>query len=299
MKTTLAILIVLFLAVAGSARATIVYSNSFNSSADWTKNTPSNWYQVNFNSGGGGKARIRNSGTHTGTNSADRWACFYKTVPLAATNEFDPLLDNSTWPIVWSLVFNNAFGSSWSTVLTGNVVNGGAEAHGFVIGATSPDFRNAGNGYALVQMDGLDGGNQSALHFIRYTGGLIGSVTSLLTWTAADAVGLDNIGGAQCAMKLIFDPGSGQWTLAARTGMAGSYNDWFTNPLVIAYLPAETKSIVDTMHTGESLGDIGMFLSNDENVPQVYIDNLLIQTIPEPVTAVGGAVVLLALARRR
>jgi hypothetical protein len=298
MKRILIILVVCLLATVAS-HATIVYTNAFTSSADWTSTLPPDGFQVNFNSGGGvnKKARIRNAGVLTNT-SPGRWAAFYKTTALVATNEYNPILANSTWPIVWSLAINDGFASSDSTVLYGNTNDTGRDAHGFVIGATSPDFRNAGDGYAIVVADGPDAGAQDTLQFIRYSGGLIGTVTPLLSWSSTDGVGLQDVGSYAVPVRLAYDPTSSEWTLSGKTGFLGGYADDFPDPLAQTYSAGETKSVIDSSYTSSSLGNIGFFLSTDATVPQAYIDNMVIQTIPESATLVLLGLVTTLLARR-
>ncbi|MDF3128992.1 PEP-CTERM sorting domain-containing protein [Kiritimatiellaeota bacterium B1221] len=274
--------------LAGTAFAdTVVYIDEFTSSANWTSDLPPGGLISNFNTGGGSDRRFRfRSGNGSMSSTLpERWASIYKTSALTATGEYDPVLDNSTLPVQWSFTYNNSFGSSSSTSLSG-AADDAYDAHGFVVGATSADFQNAGNGYAVVVAAGPDGGTQDTLQFIKYSGGLAGTTTTLLAWSNADNsdTGLEDVGNSAVAVSLIFDPASSQWTLQGSAGHPGGYNENFVDPLSVSYTTADTKSIVDSAYTGTSLGNIGFFTSVDDDQPQNYLDHLTVQTVPEPST---------------
>jgi PEP-CTERM motif len=289
--------------VASSVSADVVYENGMGSNADWTEVKPTSvwstgWY--NKTDPVWVKARIRSNGEPS-TDPVNRFGAVYKTAPLAASGDYNPTLASSTSPLEWSFSMSDGFSRNEGTVYSGNPTNGGKYVSGWIVAASSSSFRTDGDGYGVAMAQAPDDSGNSSLTFFKYTGGLDGTVTELIDWSAADGseTGLHAIGSGQVQVRLGYAPGTNQWTLQGRRGDSSGYGSAFDDPLAVTYGANDTKSIVDSSYTSSSLDQLGVFVSSDETSIQFYFGNFVLQTVPEPTTMGLLAMSGLALLKRR
>ncbi|TSJ78532.1 InlB B-repeat-containing protein [Rariglobus hedericola] len=254
------------------AQTVTVFSDSFTSASAWTLTAPAGL----IGSAANGKIRIRDGNGTLGTTASARYAQYAKTAALTASGAYNPVLRNSTADLEWYFAFTNSFGTSTATPLAGVVTNSAGDAQGFVVAASNSDFRNAGVGYAVTVSD------NKRLSLVRYSGGLAGTVTSLITWTTTTPsdTGLSNVGAKTIVVRLRYVPATEQWTLSgAAIDSGNAYTYPFPDPITTTYTAADTQSVIDGTHTGQSLGNLGLTVSSDNSAPQIYLDNLTLRTV--------------------
>lgn len=128
--------------------------------------------------------------------------------PLTYTSPFNPILGDNTELVTWT--FNIRMSAPANGYGTG--FNGAA----VVLAATSPSFRDAGNGYAVIYNPALAQGFQ----LVHYTGGLTGVVTPFVS-TSASLSTFSNY----ASVRVIYEPPLDQWTIYVRDDGAATFAD--------------------------------------------------------------------------
>ncbi len=168
----------------------------------------------------------------------------------------------------------------------------GAFDFAYVIGATDPDFQNAGDGYFV----GLEGNDN--LFLGRYTGGISTNLTSgSSNITSVISTTFDFGFGGDGTLRAEYDPSSNEWSLFA----ADSDSE---DPLT-GVLTQQGVTTVDSTFTGSDLRYYGMVFDSQNAGADRFVtfDEMVIDVaaIPEPATALLLSLISAAFAigRRR
>ena len=173
----------------------------------------------------------------------------YVVVGTSPTNSYA----YTTAPIAYSAPFNNTFSSNSSIVTWTFNMEVSAGASGFantqdnavvVLGGTNANVRTAGNGYAVA----FNPGTPRAIELIRYTGGLQGTVTTIIS----SSVLLANATN-YASVRVTYDPTTNTWNLYVRDDGAGAFADPYTG------VTTSGGSAVDATYTGTAMSVFGFF----------------------------------------
>ncbi|HEX8522689.1 MAG TPA: PEP-CTERM sorting domain-containing protein [Tepidisphaeraceae bacterium] len=217
--------------LAGSAQATIVYSDAFDRA---TLNGGTYQYQTvlitgagtipatSINDGGAvtdgsvtnstaNQLTLTNDLTGTAIQPNNFNGAVYVTTPTSAyTGGFNNVLSNNTGNILtWTLNMQQ-IRSNPSGTAAGNY------GSAYVLGATASNFGSTGSGYAVVIGNGGTG-VLDPVRLVKFTNGVASIGTSANT-SAFQIVGsgTDNVGTDYMSVKVTYDPSSNNWTLYTR-----------------------------------------------------------------------------------
>lgn len=134
-----------------------------------------------------------------------------------------------------------------------------------ILACSDPDVRNAGSGYAVM----FDPALLFGVQLIKYTGGLLGSVTPIISSGAFLASPTN-----YTSIRVVFDPVTNRWTLFVRDDGAGG----FASPTTGTLSPAGIA--VDATYTSVPMTTFGFyanysvkFLGFGPDAYNAYFDN--------------------------
>lgn len=216
------------------------------------------------------------------------------TVPLGLTNNgysqaagllsgysapFNTTLDANTHIISWH--FNMQSG----TLATG--FSDGRDDAAVILACDNPDFRNAGNGYAVTYQPFIPGGVQ----LIKYSGGLLGVVTPIVSSGVFLSAATN-----YTSFEVTYDPGTDTWDFSGRDDGAIAFTDPMAGGPYTSF-----GSLVDATYTSTAMTHFGFYANYsvkylapaDPDVINAYFDNFSVRMIcadPTGVltTCIGG-----------
>lgn len=187
---------------------------------------------------------------------------------------------------------------TWETNLRYNRVTepsgfgGGNYGAAFVLAGTSADF-TAGNGYAVLYGSGV---SPEPFRLVRYTGGVFGAVTDLVT---GPSLGLMN---NYASLRVTYDPSAQAWSLFVRDDGASGWS----SPTTLGVPHQAGASVVDSTYTGATMTHLGYLWNYNTAASQtLQADNLrvdVVAAVPEVGATpclVGVAVLVLGARKRR
>jgi len=257
---------------------TTVFSDNFNTSQGETFTTSgaigvSDW-TVN-RSGDDWGARIHNNileltNDASAAGNANGWVFTY-----AVTSDFEATFDNtlSSNSDVVNYIFNmrqirdNPSGFSSSN-------NYGVA---FIIGSSSTNIRDAGNGYAVVLGNGAVA-DPDPIRFVRFTNG-IKNIEATADGLIVATAPLDDIGSEYLSLALSYDPTTNEWNLYGRND-GGSFGDPADEGLTLL------GTVVDDTYTSTALDYMGAYWQGSTAANQTsFFDNVsvVVGAVPLPV----------------
>jgi trimeric autotransporter adhesin len=161
----------------------------------------------------------------------------YTTAPLAGyASPFNATLSSNLELITWT------FNMRTSAPATG--FGPGQNNAAVILTATDPNVRSAGDGYAVI----FNPATSIGMRFIKYTGGLTGTVTPLISSGLVLGAATDYV-----SIKVIYEPLIDQWTMYVRDDGAGGFADPSTGVVVAV------GSAVDATYTGTPATTFGFY----------------------------------------
>jgi hypothetical protein len=177
----------------------------------------------------------------------------YTTVPLSGFGSpFNPTLSSNSGTLEWSFNLRTNRNSIFSGFLASSY--GGA----VVLASTTTNLQNAGNGYALV----YGSGGTRNWRFVRYTGGLAGTQTTIITG------GVFAANTNYVSARIVYAPATNTWTYYFRDDGAVAWCDPTTVSTLIG-------SVVDSTYTSSLMSSFGVFFNYSTGANQnLQFDNL-------------------------
>jgi surface protein len=177
----------------------------------------------------------------------------YTTVPLSGFGSpFNPTLSSNSGTLEWSFNLRTNRNSIFSGFLASSY--GGA----VVLASTTTNLQNAGNGYALV----YGSGGTRNWRFVRYTGGLAGTQTTIITG------GVFAANTNYVSARIVYAPATNTWTYYFRDDGAVAWGDPTTVSTLIG-------SVVDSTYTSSLMSSFGVFFNYSTGANQnLQFDNL-------------------------
>lgn len=192
----------------------------------------------------------------------------YTTAPLAGYSApFNTTLASNTEVVNWT------FNIRTSTPTTGFLA--GQNEAAVVLTSTDADVRSTGSGYAVIYNPTAPSG----LQLVRFTGGLTGSVTPIISTPTAALVAATNY----ASVRILYDPLSDTWRMYLRDDGPGGFSDPSTGVSTLI------GSAVDATFTGTAATHFGfygnysvLYTSLIPDVQNAYFDNFTVSlTCPE------------------
>jgi uncharacterized protein YjdB len=157
-----------------------------------------------------------------------------------------------------------------------------------IIAATSPAVDAAGSGYAVTFDPSV--GNGRGVRLVRYTGGLTGTVTTIISSPSFLTTPI-----YYASVRVEYDGLTNQWRLYVRDDGAGyAFSDPAAGTLAFA------GSAIDATYTSVPMSSFGFYVNYEvfyapafPNVDYAYFDNYKVTVTCPPIT--GGAAVCLGL----
>ncbi len=251
--------------IAGAKAQTVVYTNAF-PGAGGTTVVPGGAPALTFTNALGSATRsgVQLGGTDIATfstaftnNQLAEWVAGPAAAPLFGTSTTNSW-SQTTAPLAGYLApFNTTLSANSSSITwTFNMATGVA-ASGFantqdnavvVLAGTSATVRTVGNGYAVA----FNPGAPTRIELIRYTGGLQGAVTTIISSSVALATAT-----RYASVSVTYDPTTNTWNLYVRDDGAAAFAD-----PAVGVLPLGGTA-VDATYTGTPMTSFGFF-SNHE-----------------------------------
>jgi hypothetical protein len=272
---------------------TTVYSDNFNVSQGTTYTTSGNIGTSDWTVARSGAdwGALINDGIMTLNNTASAetrvngWVYAYQT--LADTGDFSTIFSNSGDTMVWTFNMRQIRPNPAG-------FNLGGYGAAYVLGATSTDVFNSGNGYAVVL------GNTTSpdpLRLVSFTGGLTTLGTAATGLIVASSP-LDNPTNNYMSIQVTYDPSSNLWEMLGRDDGSSSFSDPKTGTLT------SLGTVTDDTYTGVSLTSSGAYWQGSTAANQTaFFDNASLEVVPEPSTyallALSGLALAGYAARRR
>ncbi len=300
----LLILFIAALVVSGRSSAqTTVYSNAFPGSGS-TTTVPGGTPSVTFTNNTGGSSVFGDEGVQLGGSDGGGFVTFTNN-QLATWVEGSLFGTNNGFAQTTSLL--SGYGSPFSATLSSNPgvvtwtvnIRTSNAASGFgtandnaavVLTATNANVRTAGNGYAITYDPSSTGSR--GLQLVRYTGGLTGTVTTIITSSVL-------LGGATryASVKVTYDPATNTWSLFVRDDGTTAFTDPATGTLTAA------GTAVNATYTGTAMTRFGFYsnyhatyglLSGASNCRYAYFDNFKVTVVDCVLPAITGTALLCA-----
>ncbi len=149
---------------------------------------------------------------------------------------FNPILTSNTYIIGWN------FNIRTSLPATG--FGTGFDNAAVILACTDPNTRSAGNGYAVT----FDPTSPTDLQIIRYTGGLTGTITPIVTSTVSLGAGTD-----YASVGVRYDPDLDKWSLFVRDDGSAGFADPGTGILSLG------GEAVDATYTSATMTSFGFY----------------------------------------
>ena len=177
----------------------------------------------------------------------------YTTVPLSGFGSpFNPTLSSNSGTLEWSFNLRTNRNSIFSGFLAAGY--GGA----VVLASTTTNLQNAGNGYALV----YGSGGTRNWRFVRYTGGLSGTQTTIVTG------GIFSGNTNYVSARITYVPTTNTWSYYFRDDGPTVWGDPTTVSTLIG-------SVVDSTYTSSLMSSLGVFFNYSTGANQnLQFDNL-------------------------
>lgn len=175
------------------------------------------------------------------------------TAPLSGyLSPFNPTLSLNPSLVTWTFNMETQTAAGGFSNATDNAV--------VVLAGSNAAIRNAGNGYAVA----FNPASPQKLALIRYTGGIQGTVTTIIN----SSVNLANATN-YASVRVTYDPGTNTWSLFVRDDGAAA----FANPAVGVTAAAGTA--VDATYTGTAMTSFGFFSNHPAQTVNILIDIVL------------------------
>jgi len=220
---------------------TTLFSDNFNTStgAAWDNasyiGTSTEWL-VNIAAGTDFATKIdgnllQMTNDRSATGNSNGWVFSWR-LPSEA-NGFSKTLGNSTGTVIWEFNMRQ---------ITTNPAGFGTNTYGvaFILGGTEANAATVGNGYAVVLGES---GTTDPLRLIRYTGGLRGTGTNILT---SNTSGLTDFGNNYLSVRVTYTPGSNTWQLFVRNDGATGFTDPTTGTALVSQGTATDNTYTST-----------------------------------------------------
>ncbi|MBC7899584.1 MAG: carboxypeptidase regulatory-like domain-containing protein [Saprospiraceae bacterium] len=217
---------------------------------------------------------------------------------LELTNDISGTPNVNGW--VFASTPTGSFGSPYNTTLSSNTglvtwtfnmrqirtdpagFSAGAYGVAFILGGTSTTAATVGDGYAVVLGQT---GNIDPVRLLRYTNGLQGSLTEIIT---SNTLGLTDFGNHYTTVRVTYNPSNNLWELFVRNDGTFAFDDP-TSPGMVSQ-----GAVADNTFTGTPLTALGAYWQGSTVTTQTaFFDNLGVTVVNAPTaadTSVGGRV---------
>ncbi len=192
------------------------------------------------------------------------------------TAPFNASLSSNPGLVTWTFNMRSSRASALSGFTTTS-----SYGMAYVIGCTTNSPNTTGNGYAVV----MGGGGTNTIGLIRFTNGLQGTKTTIVTFGGAPAA-LTNY----MSIKLTYDPSTNNWSLFNRDDGSTAFADPASGSLTQVGL-----TVADNTYTGSALTYTGAYWQGSTTANQLaYFDNITATVVGSGsptklvVTAVNG-----------
>lgn len=206
---------------------------------------------------------------------------------------FSSRLEESPGSIAWSFNMQQ---------IRTNPAGFGSNSYGaaFVLGATHSDFRNSGQGYAVVLGNT---GTPDPLRLVYFDGGLSSLGTAQDTDLVVASAPLSDPRDNYMSVRVEYDPFQDEWSLFGRLDGTAGFED--PQAGILDFLGSAFSSDAPEQFTDVDFNFMGLYWQGSTAANQTaYFDNIdvsmAVTAVPEPrLAGVAGALLLILLATRR
>ncbi|GEM_PF-3247207 len=199
-----------------------------------------------------------------GTTNVAGWAFAYLST-ASLSSPYEPALNQNPGLVSWT--FNmRQIRTDPSGFATANY------GIAFVLSATQATVNSSGNGYAVVLGQS---GSTDPLRLARFTTGLSGTLTSIIT---SNTAGLTDFGTDYLSVKVTYDPSTDNWELFVRNDGTSAFVDPSTGTLT------SQGTAADNTYTASSFSFLGAYWQGSTSANQTaFFDNVSVSVISAPV----------------
>ena len=269
-KTWFELILVLLFAWSANAQTT-VFSDDFsaNQSATYTTSgtiSSSAWTASRSGNDWGARRHTTSSQLELtndvgGTGNGNGWV-LASTSAASFASPYNTTLGNNTGDITWT--FNMRQSQADPSGFTA-----GSYGVAYVLAGQGTTAATAGNGYAVVLGQA---GTTDPIRLVRYTTGLQGTLTNLIT---SNTAGLTDFGTNYLSIKVTYNPNTDQWELFVRNDGASTFADPSAGTLV------SQGTAVNTTYVATALTLMGGYWQGSTAASQTaFFDNAKVTVAP-------------------
>jgi hypothetical protein len=241
------ILLLILMMIAGNAMAqTSVFTDDYTRATVSPGGTPSMTYTTTIGTGSGQTATIPANDFLNLQNSTVAGNIYVSGVTSSFLSWFNSTLSSNTGIVEWT--FNSRYVRS--TAPSGLAPTN--YGYAIVLAGTSSAFHNTGNGYAIAYGNS---GSPDPIRLVKYTNGLQGTLTDVITTNPLVANIADIRGYASVRVKYV--PSTNSWSLYVRDDGVTAWTSVLTTPVPDASQYGTT--VVDNTYTSSVMTNFGFF----------------------------------------